>query len=51
MSTPLSLASIDIIGPDTYAADGYPHEAWKLLRREGPCTTGTGPPAAKRSGR
>ena len=36
MSTPLSLASIDIIGPDTYAADGYPHEAWKLLRREAP---------------
>ncbi len=36
MSAPLSLASIDIIGPDSYAADGYPHEAWKLLRREAP---------------
>lgn len=36
MTAPLSLASIDIIGPDTFAADGYPHEAWKQLRREAP---------------
>ena len=31
-----TLDTIDIIGPDTYAQDGYPHRAWKLLRREAP---------------
>ncbi len=31
-----TLDTIDIIGPDTYAQNGYPHEAWKLLRREAP---------------
>ncbi len=36
MAQPLTLDTIDIIGPDTYAKNGYPHEAWKLLRREAP---------------
>jgi cholest-4-en-3-one 26-monooxygenase len=36
MSTPASLDSLDVIGPDTYAAHGYPHAAWKRLRRESP---------------
>lgn len=36
MARDLSLDTIDIIGPETYAWDGYPHEAWKLLRREAP---------------
>lgn len=31
-----SLDALDVIGPDTYARDGYPHEAWKRLRRESP---------------
>jgi len=32
----MTLDSIDIVGDDTYAANGYPHEAWALLRREAP---------------
>jgi cytochrome P450 len=32
----LSLDTIDIISNETYAANGYPHEAWALLRREAP---------------
>ncbi len=32
----LTLDTIDIIGPDTYAESGYPHAAWELLRREAP---------------
>ena len=32
----LTLDTIDIIGPDAYVENGYPHEAWKLLRREAP---------------
>ena len=31
-----SLDSLDVISPDTYAQNGYPHEAWKRLRRESP---------------
>jgi len=31
-----TLDTIDIIGPDHYARDGYPHDAWALLRREAP---------------
>jgi len=31
-----TLDSIDIIGEDTFARHGYPHEAWTLLRREAP---------------
>jgi cytochrome P450 len=33
---PLSLETLDIISNDTYAAHGYPHEAWALLRKEDP---------------
>jgi cytochrome P450 len=32
----LSLDSIDIIGSDHYAQNGYPHAEWALLRREAP---------------
>jgi cytochrome P450 len=32
----LSLDTIDIVGNDTFAKNGYPHEAWALLRREAP---------------
>jgi len=31
-----SLDELDVIGPDTYAANGYPHAAWRRLRRESP---------------
>jgi len=31
-----SLDSLDVIGPDTYARDGYPHAAWRRLRKESP---------------
>jgi cholest-4-en-3-one 26-monooxygenase len=34
--SPLTLDTIDIIGNDTYAQHGYPHQAWALLRREAP---------------
>ena len=30
------LDTLDIIGNDTYAANGYPHDAWTRLRREDP---------------
>ncbi len=33
---PPSLADLDIIGNDEYARNGYPHEAWAVLRREAP---------------
>jgi cholest-4-en-3-one 26-monooxygenase len=36
MRSSLTLESIDIIRNDTYAQDGYPHEAWTLLRRRAP---------------
>ena len=36
MAAPLTLDTIDIIGPETYEAHGHPHEAWSLLRRESP---------------
>jgi cholest-4-en-3-one 26-monooxygenase len=32
----LSLDTIDIIDPDHYQQNGYPHEEWTLLRREAP---------------
>ena len=31
-----SLDSLDVIGPDTYMRNGYPHAAWKRLRAESP---------------
>ncbi|HEB91675.1 MAG TPA: cytochrome P450 [Deltaproteobacteria bacterium] len=30
------LDELDVIGPDTYMRDGYPHAAWKRLRKESP---------------
>ncbi|MGH0033948.1 MAG: cytochrome P450 [Myxococcota bacterium] len=30
------LTALDVIGPDTFARNGYPHAAWKTLRRESP---------------
>jgi len=36
MSTPSELDRLDVIGPDTYAEHGYPHAAWRRLRRESP---------------
>ena len=36
MAPELSLDRVDIIGPDHYAANGYPHREWALLRREAP---------------
>jgi cytochrome P450 len=36
MGAALSLDSVDIIGPDHYQANGYPHAEWALLRREAP---------------
>lgn len=32
----ISLDELDIVGPQTYADHGYPHEAWARLRRERP---------------
>jgi cholest-4-en-3-one 26-monooxygenase len=34
--SPDSLDPLDVIGPDTYLRHGYPHAAWKRLRRESP---------------
>jgi cholest-4-en-3-one 26-monooxygenase len=31
-----SLTALDVIGPDTFARNGYPHAAWRTLRRESP---------------
>ncbi|MCB9722580.1 MAG: cytochrome P450 [Spirochaetaceae bacterium] len=36
MSAAPSLDEIDVIGPDGYAREGYPHAAWRRLRRESP---------------
>ncbi len=32
----IPLESLDIVGQDTYAQNGYPHDAWARLRREDP---------------
>jgi cytochrome P450 len=32
----LRLDTIDIIGPDHYQKNGYPHAEWSLLRKEAP---------------
>jgi len=29
-------STLEVIGPDTFAEHGYPHDAWKRLRREAP---------------
>ncbi len=34
--TALTLETLDIIGPDHYAQNGYPHDEWVFLRREAP---------------
>ena len=31
-----SLTATDVIDPARYAAEGYPHEAWRALRRDAP---------------
>jgi cytochrome P450 len=36
MGEALSLDTLDIIGPDHYQRNGYPHAEWALLRRESP---------------
>ena len=36
MDTPLRLDEIEIIHPDHYVTNGYPHAEWSLLRREAP---------------
>jgi cholest-4-en-3-one 26-monooxygenase len=36
MAPDVPLDALDVIGPDTYAEHGYPHAAWKRLRRESP---------------
>ncbi len=33
---PEELRFEDVLGPDTFAESGYPHEAWRILRREAP---------------
>ncbi len=33
---PESLLDLDLVNNETYAANGYPHEAWAVLRREAP---------------
>ncbi|MBW2668256.1 MAG: cytochrome P450 [Deltaproteobacteria bacterium] len=33
---PASLNDLELVNNETYAADGYPHEAWAVLRREAP---------------
>ena len=35
-TAPPGLSWEDVIGADTYARDGYPHAAWRRLRREQP---------------
>ena len=32
----LNLDTLDILNPDLYVQRGYPHEEWKMLRREAP---------------
>ncbi|GIW40331.1 MAG: cytochrome P450 [Candidatus Binatia bacterium] len=36
METHVTLEGFDIIRPETFEKQGYPHEAWTLLRREDP---------------
>jgi len=33
---PVSLRDLELVDNETYAAHGYPHEAWAVLRREAP---------------
>jgi len=36
VSAEIPLDELDVLGPDTFAQSGYPHAAWKRLRRESP---------------
>lgn len=36
MSRANELTAEDVLGPDNFAANGYPHAAWKTLREEAP---------------
>jgi cholest-4-en-3-one 26-monooxygenase len=36
MAPPALPDTLEVIGPDTFAQHGYPHAAWKRLRREAP---------------
>ena len=36
MSADALPGTLDVIGPDTFARNGYPHAAWKRLRQEAP---------------
>jgi cholest-4-en-3-one 26-monooxygenase len=36
MKTAEEITTADIIDPDRYASEGYPHEAWRTLRRDAP---------------
>ncbi len=36
MGDPTPLDELDVIGPETYMRNGYPHAAWKRLRKESP---------------
>ena len=36
MPQDLTLDTIDIVSPDHYQQNGYPHAEWTLLRREAP---------------
>ena len=42
--------SDELVRPEKFAHHGYPHEIWKRLRAESPCT-GSSAPRAARSGR
>jgi hypothetical protein len=43
------LATIDVITPEHYEQNGYPHPEWAYLRRHAPCS-GTSDRASIRSG-
>jgi len=36
MSRAAELTAEDVLGPDNFAANGYPHDAWRVLREEAP---------------
>jgi cholest-4-en-3-one 26-monooxygenase len=36
MAETLTLDAVDVIDPERYAQHGYPHDGWRLLRRESP---------------
>jgi cholest-4-en-3-one 26-monooxygenase len=36
LANPTPLDELDVIGPESYMRNGYPHAAWKRLRKESP---------------